>query len=263
MRLLLFVVKGPKSFEDLKNDDAGKSLGNTFVDAALARGLMNDDTLWDATARDALDEKRSLNERIRWFAIFLANVNPKKPVELLNTHFRLLTTWPGLSEEQKMNRLLTRIEYTLRAQGIRTNDSMFQINTVFIYMYISLKNGVFSVQKTACEVVGLPAPKNFKMTLDDEFECIYARDDFLAKHVADEDGDQSGIGQNYDNLFNRFYGLCTESEQRPFVDQILQAATEDPSASQTHRLHFLTGEGGTGKTFVYNVCYILFYLFIC
>jgi hypothetical protein len=86
---------------------------------------MVDDALWDQTIKEAMDEKRSLSERIRWFAVFIANVLPKKPKELLKNHFEILTTWPTLTRAQKEERLLKRIEYVLRIHGIRPNDGNY------------------------------------------------------------------------------------------------------------------------------------------
>lgn len=91
---------------------------------------MVDDALWDQTIKEAMDEKRSLSERIRWFAVFIANVLPKKPKELLNNHFEILTTWPTLTRAQKEERLLKRIEYVLRIHGIRPNDGNYNYKSI-------------------------------------------------------------------------------------------------------------------------------------
>jgi hypothetical protein len=114
-------VKGPKSFDDLTKDQNGAECGG-FVQAAIARGLLSDDTLWDNTIRDAMDEKRSMSERIRWFALFIANTLPLEPQKLLINHFDILTMWPRLNKEQKMEKLLCRIEHTLRIHGIRPSE---------------------------------------------------------------------------------------------------------------------------------------------
>jgi len=108
-------------WDDLKIGDNGTQY-DTYAAAAVARGLFIDDTTWDATVRDAMAEKRSLTDRIRWFAIFIANVLPKDPTKLLNDHFDSLSNWPGLNETQKLQKLLTRMEYILRSHGIRPND---------------------------------------------------------------------------------------------------------------------------------------------
>lgn len=102
------------------------------MDCAIARGLMIDDKLWDDTIKDAMTEKRSLSERIRWFALFIANVLPKKPQDLLEKYFTDLTAWPGLvTKDDKMERLLKRIEIILRIHGIQPNDGAY-IKIIFI-----------------------------------------------------------------------------------------------------------------------------------
>ena len=83
--------------------------------------------MWHETVKDAMAEKRSLSERIRWFALFIANALPKKPMELLERHFDNLTMWPGnMTKAQKMERLLKRIEITLRIHGIQPNDGSYK-----------------------------------------------------------------------------------------------------------------------------------------
>ena len=117
-------VRGPMDWDDLKVGEDGTQY-DTYTAAAVARGLLIDDTTWNATVSDAMAEKRSLNERIRWFAIFIANVLPNDPAKLLKDHFESLSNWPGLNEIQKMQKLLTRVEYILRSHGIRPNNRIF------------------------------------------------------------------------------------------------------------------------------------------
>jgi hypothetical protein len=114
-------VKGPKGFDELTKDQNGVECGS-YVKAAIARGLLADDKLWDDTIRDAMDEKRSMSERIRWFALFIANTLPQEATKLLTTHFDILTMWPRLNKQQKMEKLLCRIEHTLRIHGIRPSE---------------------------------------------------------------------------------------------------------------------------------------------
>jgi hypothetical protein len=100
----------------------------------------------------------------------------------------------------------------------------------------------------------LPRPKNFKTTLRDEIRREYFRDDFIQQHLADEDEDVADTQprNSFAAKFQQWHNLCTETEQRPFVDAVLAAAKAEPT-DNIKRHFFLTGAGGTGKTFVYNV----------
>lgn len=102
-------------------------------------------------------------------------------------------------------------------------------------------------------MVNLPAPKDFRMTQQDEIECTYFRDDYMALNLADEDDDQPTNANNYSSKFQTWHGQCTKEEQRPFVDAVLKAVTTNPKDTTVPRYFFLTGAGGTGKTFTYNV----------
>lgn len=119
--MLLLNLRGPTCFDDLMKADVGNVLANDFVSAAVRRGLLHDDSVWMQTVRDAMDEKRSLSERIRWFAVFIANVLPKETEKLMEENLRHLAPWTGC-REARVARLLRRIEFVLRAHGIRPTD---------------------------------------------------------------------------------------------------------------------------------------------
>jgi hypothetical protein len=104
-------------------------------------------------------------------------------------------------------------------------------------------------------MVGLQPPPNFRMTTDEEIESEYFREDFMAQHLADEDSDanQQQPRNSYATKFKTWYDQCTLQEQKPFVDAVLAAAKADPRDKSIPRHFFLTGAGGTGKTFTYNV----------
>jgi hypothetical protein len=150
-----------------------------------------------------------------------------------------LTTWKGLSQAAKRQRLLTRIEYILRAHGIKTTDD----------------------KATACEIVGLPAPENFRMTVQDEIDCTYFQEEFLADKLNDDDeqeeaGTPRQPSSSHKDNYKLWHSQCTEKEQRPFVDRVMKAVRAKPADKNTQRLFFLTGAGGTGKTFTYNVSHL-------
>ena len=76
LRMLLMVIKGPRSFEDLKNVDG--HVYDTFHDACLQHGLLEDDGEWDMCLHDAADVQTGAQLR-RLFATLLLFCTPTQP----------------------------------------------------------------------------------------------------------------------------------------------------------------------------------------
>jgi hypothetical protein len=76
----------------------------------------------------------------------------------------------------------------------------------------------------------------------------------MQQHLADDEEDVQDTQprNSFAAKFQLWHDQCTEAEQRPFVDAVLAAAKANP-LDDVQRHFFLTGAGGTGKTFVYNV----------
>lgn len=103
-------------------------------------------------------------------------------------------------------------------------------------------------------MVGLPAPPNFQMSDAEQMDITYFRDDYMTHYMADEAGDaRTNPTNSYDHKYKTSYAQCTETEQKPFVDAVFKAVNADPNDKSIPRHFFLTGAGGTGKTFTYNV----------
>ena len=88
LRLLLMVVKGPTSFDDLRTFDG--VLYDTFKLACIARGLLDSDEQWD----------RSLSEAAVWqsgsqlrelFVCILLHCHPASPSQLWTDHAQSLS----------------------------------------------------------------------------------------------------------------------------------------------------------------------------
>jgi hypothetical protein len=88
LRLLLTVVKGPTSFEDLRTFDG--VLHDNFKSACIARGLLDSDEQWD----------RSLAEAALWqtgsqlrelFVCILLRCQPASPLQLWTDHEKSLS----------------------------------------------------------------------------------------------------------------------------------------------------------------------------
>jgi hypothetical protein len=75
----------------------------------------------------------------------------------------------------------------------------------------------------------------------------------MRRHLADEDEHPGTAPRNsYQARYHDWRKQCTPEEQLKFVNRIFEAVN-DPDNNTLQRCFFLTGEGGTGKTFTYNV----------
>jgi hypothetical protein len=80
--------------------------------------------------------------------------------------------------------------------------------------------------------------------------------------MAGDDDDTAIVPKNYyQQIFKQNY-QSTNPDQREFIDNAMHSAkvvNRERNGQAEHgscvpRLFFLTGDGGTGKTYVYNVC---------
>ena len=76
LRMLLMVVRGPRSFDDLKNVDG--EVCETFHEACLRRGLLEDDGEWEICLRDAAEIQTGSQFR-HLFATLLLFCSPAQP----------------------------------------------------------------------------------------------------------------------------------------------------------------------------------------
>jgi hypothetical protein len=79
LRMLLMVVRGPKSFDDLKTID--HEICETFHDACLKRGLLEDDGEWELCLRDAAEIQTGSQLR-HLFTTLLLFCTPTQPDNL-------------------------------------------------------------------------------------------------------------------------------------------------------------------------------------
>ena len=84
LRTLLMVIRGPKSFDDLKT--VNNEICDTFQDACLSRGLLEDDGEWEICLRDASEIKTGSQLR-HLFTTLLLFCAPAQP-HLLWLKFR-------------------------------------------------------------------------------------------------------------------------------------------------------------------------------
>jgi hypothetical protein len=146
IRALLHVVEDPTGWDDLRKFDGVTY--NSFVEAARARHLLNDDALWQNTVRDALIQLKNLNQRIRWLAMFFTTTRLKEPEQMLEYainiqgDFLINTSVAKKSFNDKKQFVLRQMEWFLRAFGITPDD-------------VPRPDGTY---ESACEQIGLPRP---------------------------------------------------------------------------------------------------------
>ena len=83
LRLLLHVVRGPCSFDDLKNGDG--RMCETYREACLQRGLLEDDHHHDDALREAAAEQSTPALR-SLFAVIITMCEPSNPIQLWADH---------------------------------------------------------------------------------------------------------------------------------------------------------------------------------
>ena len=83
LRMLLNVVKGPRSFEDFRRVDG--VLHPTYKMACFALGLIEDDSEWDQALREAAMSKSAKRMR-QLFVIILTACFPLQPQQLWRDH---------------------------------------------------------------------------------------------------------------------------------------------------------------------------------
>jgi Helitron helicase-like domain at N-terminus/PIF1-like helicase len=88
LRMLLYTVKCPSSFEDLRSYQG--ALYPTFQEACLARGLLESDDEWDTCLSEA-GFIQSGSQLRHLFAMILINNSPADPLALFNKHLSNLS----------------------------------------------------------------------------------------------------------------------------------------------------------------------------
>jgi hypothetical protein len=248
-------VAGPTGWDFLKTVEG--HYYPTFWEAAVARGLCADDQIWSDTVREAIMVERSLSKRIRWMAIFLGNVKPSDPLRLLEENMPfLINERSPVPVAQQKKRLFLRIEFILRRNGTHPSG-----------------------EKSASEQIGLPRPEGLEEIADEEWitvsqnalqlmlVCLFQEEYFpgtMFGDWADEADDRSGQPRAGFSRYKRDYDAqlskCNQ-RQKDFVSKVMRtvqrirdAKRANSSFGHIQRLFYLTGDGGTGKTFTYNVC---------
>jgi hypothetical protein len=129
LRILLHHVAGAQSFEDMRTVDG--VIYDTFLEAALARGLIEDDSEWNDCLKEA-----SLTDRPQQMRVLFVNIlilcRPTNPQRLFDTHKNALSEdflyarrqrMPGARYTQDVtDQALHDIQNRLRKQGFLLAD---------------------------------------------------------------------------------------------------------------------------------------------
>uniref|UniRef100_A0A914M1P1 ATP-dependent DNA helicase n=3 Tax=Meloidogyne TaxID=189290 RepID=A0A914M1P1_MELIC len=250
IRILLTVVVDPTSWEHLRTFE--NVAYPTFLDAAKARGLMSDDVIWRRTIQEAFDSNKRVQQRIRWLAMFFGSTNLTNPTALLDYVIQLPEDWlygtrvAQLDFEARRDYVLCNMEWFLRANGIRPDE-------------IERDDGTF---ETACERIRLPRPslRNIQPELLNDAEIDPEM--MIRTHVDKPFLEEHQRGSTQDYYLRLFYNDPRPTEeQQQFIDEIVRGmwsarhvidGLETSFAQDIPRYFFITGEGGSGKTFMYN-----------
>jgi hypothetical protein len=164
----LVTVTDPTSFPNLRTID-GQPV--SFVEAARARGLLEDNALWLRTVEEAFNDKTTIRRRIRWLAMFLSTANLTNPTEILDAVLGMKHDWLINTEvakkslDERRQYVLRNIEWFLRANGIRPDEFPRDDDTF----------------ESCCEHIGLPRPEGLEIdaTLIEEVIILFLLLNFI------------------------------------------------------------------------------------
>lgn len=271
LRVLAFHVCGPKEYRDYKIHNDKEYA--TFFEAAVARDLLFDNKIWRDTISAAMNEIGTMRQRLYWLAIFLATNRPENSLTLIEEFLHFVSP-PGLSHENMLLYFLLRLEFILRFVS-------FLYFSFSVYLFILSRRGYVpsdavradGTRETAGEMLGLPHIDFPVMTPENHIMATYFPDRFEqqilqgANFVLDlsAEGPSGGLATMTENEYKAYFDeniKKANAEQKEFITNIVEAAKVRAQERlklirypelTLNRLHFLTGEGGVGKTFVYNV----------
>ena len=210
LRMLLTTVRGPQSFEHLRTVDG--TLHNTFRQACIARGLLDDDNEWIKCFTDAalFSTGRALRNL---FVIALLHGDVSNPLAL----------W-----DQFRNDICDDLLYRLRSiAGVPSSLE----NPHFDYGLYLIEQDLILYDKDLSQFC-LPSPVH---------EWNYAHENTLLATELDYNKDDEL------RAYNTKYKLLY-ADQRSALDKIIVAL--ESGSPNVH--FFLQGPAGTGKTFLYE-----------
>ena len=213
LRLLLHVFRGPCSFDDLKNVDG--RMCETYREACLQRGLLEDDHHHDDALREAAAEQSTPALR-SLFAVIITMCEPSNPIQLWADHHE------SLCED-----FLHRHRQALRDDTAQMNDLILN------QCLCDIEANVLMMGGKSLSHYGLPNPERVAAN-------HLARE--YAQHVSYDRDQQAELADDQQTLLT--------DDQRIVFDSCKASVEKKDSGGC---MVFLDSPGGTGKTFVINL----------
>ncbi|XP_071718807.1 uncharacterized protein [Rutidosis leptorrhynchoides] len=212
LRMLLNIVKGPRSFDEIRTVDG--ILHPTFKDACFAYGLVNDDREWTQAITEATLWASGVQQQ-ELFVTILLFCNVSKPLQLWELN------WQALLDDilHKKRKIFNFPDLILTDEQIK-NYCLVKIQGILN------KNG-----KSLDDYLELPQPDPSMLTqMDNRLIREELNYNIKDMHILHE------------SLFSSL-----NQEQLAIYHQVLAAVTQKKGG-----IFFLYGPGGTGKTFLYT-----------
>ena len=232
-RCLLYHVKGPKNFDDLKKMSPDGEPCATFTQAAQKRGLLESDDIYYDAMDDACVEKSNFTQLQRYFAMLLFHSRPSNPRKFFEKYIDemnppISANNPNIVPKSKETRgaeILRNLEYFFRGLG----TSCLYVVRFFLFQ-IMLHCILYVLSE-----MGLPAVPN-----DFDFQQQAERIE-SDEYLNDFYGAERNRTSPQQFVFNQVEKL--NKDQRAAFDRISSAILE----GNDHRLFFVEGAGGCGK----------------
>jgi hypothetical protein len=213
LRTLLCVVKGPKSFSDLRTY---RSITySTYRDACIARGLLEDDGEWRQCLSEAsaIQSGQALRQLLGMIMQFC---QPTHPDALWNEYKQFIC-------DDLQHRLI---------QAGRPPETINE-NDIYDYGLYLLNNVLLGYGRTLLDFPPMPTP------VQDWDNIIRDENPYMVEQTSyNREAEQE--------IYERQQALLNE-DQRTAYDMIINSALESLGTT-----FFLSGPGGTGKTFLYT-----------
>lgn len=225
LRILLNHVRGATSSLNLRTCDGVQCA--TFREAALMRGLLEDDQHWDACLTEASSSLMP-NQLRDLFACILAHCNPSDPRRLWDKYKHSLAE-----------------DFLHEAQVVAGNPSLELTTVVKSQAIFSLQEHLLAYNSSLDKFSDMPAPPAQAPLLPGALppviakELDYDRNELLAKVKREEPNLNDGQRNAYDAI----------------LTAVEHAEGEAPSLHATRQAScfYLGSFGGAGKTFIINL----------